>query len=123
MLNLCGDRVADVASDSSAAGARTAVLVMNSGSTALLCPFFSKCDGVLLIDAADGSKKFHPRDRSGVKSMCDCILELKPGRIICGFIVEPEMQKLRAAGIDVRLGSCNCSVDDLVSTFSTLPKA
>lgn len=105
------------------AAVRTAVLVINPGSESLLCPFFDKCDGVLLIDAADGSKEFHPRDRSGVKSMCECILELSPSRIICGFIVEPEMQKLRAAGIDVRLGSCNCSIDELVSSFSTLPKA
>lgn len=107
----------------SAAAGRTAVLVTNSGSTFLLCPFFSKCDGVLLMNAADGSKEFHPWGRSGAKSMCDLILELKAGQVICGFIAEPEMQKLRAVGIDVRLGSCSCPIDELVASFSGLPKA
>ena len=96
---------------------------MNWGPTALLCPFYGKCDGVLLTNAADGSKEFHPRDRSGAKSLCELILELKPRKLICGFIGEPEKEKLRAAGIDVRLGSCNCPVDELVTSFSTLPKA
>lgn len=115
--------MANPTSGSSAAAGRTALLVMNSGSTSLLCPFFSKCDGVLLMNAADGSKEFHPRDRSGAKSMCDLLLELKPGQVICGFIAEPEMQKLRDAGIDVRLGSCSCPIDELVASFSGLPKA
>lgn len=115
--------MAKAAFDSSAGAGRTGVLVMNSGATSLLCPFFNKCDGVLLIDAADGSKEFHPCDCTDAKSMCDLILELRPGRIICGFIVEPELQKLSAAGIDVRLGSCSCPVDELVSGFHSLPRA
>jgi predicted Fe-Mo cluster-binding NifX family protein len=113
----------DAASGLPAEAGRTAVLVMNSGSTSLLCPFFGKCDGVLLINAADGSREFHARDRSGAKSMCDLLLELRPGQIICGFIGRHEKQRLRAASIDVRLGSCTCSVDELISSFSTLPKA
>jgi hypothetical protein len=123
MLNARRDLVADAASGSPAAAERTAVLVMNSGSTALLCPFFGKCVGVLLIDAADGSREFHPRDRSGSKSMCELLLELKPLHLICGFVSEPEWKKLRVAGIDVRLGSCNCPIDELVRSFSSLPKA
>lgn len=110
-------------SASSSAAAPIALLVMNVGSTPLLCPFFHKCDGVLLINAADGSREFHPRDHSGAKSMCKCILELKPRQLICGFISEPDWEKLRAAGIDVRLGSCNCSIDELVSGFHSLPRA
>jgi hypothetical protein len=98
-------------------------MVMNSGSTLLLCPFFEKCDGVLLLDAADGSQRFHPRDRSGEKSMCDLLLELKPARIICGFVGGPEKQRIRAAGIDVRLGSCSCPIGELVSSFPSLPPA
>lgn len=112
----------DAASSFAAAG-RTAVLVMNAAFTPLLCPFFKKCDGVLLHNASNGSTDFHPRDHSGAKSMCDLLLELKPDRIICGFIGGPEMQRLRDAGIDIRLGACSCPIDDLVASFSTLPKA
>lgn len=112
----------DTVSGLMAAG-KTAVLVINSGSVSLLCPFFNKCDGVLVHNASDGSRDFHPRDRSGTKSMCDLLLELKPNRMICGFIGGPEMQRLRDIGIDIRLGACNCPVDELVASFSTLPRA
>ena len=107
----------------SEAAVKTAVLVMSLDSIPMLCPFFAKCDGVLMFNAADGSKEFHPRDRAGASLACDFVLELKPRRLICGFIGEPEKEKLRAAGIDVRLGSCNCSVDDLVTSFTSLPRA
>jgi predicted Fe-Mo cluster-binding NifX family protein len=102
---------------------KTAVLVIRPGSESLLCPFFDKCDGVLLINAVDGSKEFHPCDCSSVKPAYELILKLQPRRLICGFIGGPERKMLSAAGIDVRLGSCSCSVDELVSSFSTLPKA
>lgn len=105
------------------AAGRTAVLVINLGSESLLCPFFDRCDGVLVHHTSDGSRDFHPRDRSGAKSMCDLLLELKPDRIICGFIGGPEMQRLRDTGIDIRLGACNCPVNDLLASFSTLPHA
>lgn len=123
ILTRCEDGVANAVSGSSAAAVRTAVLVMNSGSIPLLCPFFEKCDGVLLINPADGSKEFHACDRSGATSACEVILKLNPRRLICGFIDGPEKEKFRTAGIDVRLGSCNCSVDELIASFSTLPKA
>lgn len=99
------------------------MVVMYAGSTPLLCPFFSKCDGLLLVDSADRSTEFIPGERSTAKAMCDLILKLGPRRIICGFIDDPETEKLRSAGIDVRLGACTTSVDDLVSSFSALPKA
>lgn len=121
MLILCRDLVGT--SGSSSAAASTAVLVMKLGPISVLCPFFRNCDGVLLINAANGSKEFHPRDQSGAKLLCDLILELKPRRLICGFIDEPEKQKLRAVGIDVRIGSCSCPLDELVASSSALPKA
>ena len=111
------------AAHGSPAAAMTAVLVIKSGSELLPCPFFGKCDGVLLINAGNGLSEFHPRDRTGAKPMCELILELQPRQCVCGFIGEVEKHKLRAAGIDVRLGSCNCSVDELVASFSSLPEA
>lgn len=107
----------------SPAAGRIAVVVMYAGSTPLLCPFFSKCDGILLVDSANRSTEFFPGQRSDAKSMCDLILKLRPTRIICGFIDDPEAERLRAAGIDVRLGACTASVENLVASFSTLPKA
>jgi hypothetical protein len=101
----------------------TAILVINSHSGPMLCPFFQKCDGVLLIDGARQSKEFHQRDRSSAKPLCDLIVELKPRALICGFVGEAEKQKLRDAGIDVRLGSCSCSIDELLAGFQSLPRA
>lgn len=105
------------------AGERTAILVMNSGSSTLLCPFFDKCDGVLIHNASNGSQLFHPRDRFAAKSMCELLIELQPDRIICGFMGEPDVKRLRDTGIDVRLGPCSCSIDELVASFSILPPA
>ena len=115
--------MAEASSVSSGAAIRTAVLVMHVGSMPMLCPFFGRCDGILLIDAAADSIDFYSSDRAGAKSMCDLLLEVRPAQCICGFIDEPEKEKLRAAGIDVRLGSCNCSINELVASFSGLPKA
>jgi predicted Fe-Mo cluster-binding NifX family protein len=102
---------------------KTAILVIWPGSEPRLCPFFDKCDGILLVDAHDGSKVFHPYDRSSAKPACALVLKLQPRQLICGFIGGPERKKLVAAGIDVRVGSCSCSVDELVNSFSALPKA
>ncbi len=101
----------------------TAMLVINARSGPVLCPFFAKCDGVLLIDEADKSTEFHHHSRSDANSLCDLILALHPRALVCGFIGETEKQKLRSAGIDVRLGSCRCSVDELVAGFHNLPQA
>lgn len=103
--------------------ATTAILVIKTRSGPVLCPFFGKCDGVLLIDHAGKSINFHDRDRSGAKSLCDLILELKPAGLVCGFIGEAEKQRLREAGIDARLGSCSCSIDELFADFQNLPRA
>jgi hypothetical protein len=106
-----------------AATRTTAMLVINSRSGPALCPFFSKCDGVLLLDQAGKRVEFHQRDRLGTQSLCDLILALSPDALVCGFIAEAERQRLDRAGIDVRLGSCSCSIDELFADFHSLPRA
>jgi hypothetical protein len=101
----------------------TAILVINSRSGPMLCPFFAKCDGVLMVDPTRKTEEFHRHDQSDEKSLCDLILALKPGALVCGFIGEAEKERLRAAGIDVRLGSCSCPVGELFAGFHSLPRA
>jgi hypothetical protein len=103
--------------------ASTAMLVMNSSSGPLPCPFFAKCDGVLLIHEPNKSTEFHRHTRANAKSLCDLILALNPCTLICGFIGEAEKQRLRRAGIDVRLGSCSYSIDELLAGRHNLPQA
>ena len=102
---------------------RMAIIVMDFGSKQTLCPFFAKCGGVLVIDAAIELREFHRHDRATATSLCDLVLQLSPQRLVCGFIANPEKLRLRAAGIDVRLGSCACSVDELVAGFGNLTAA
>jgi hypothetical protein len=77
----------------------------------------------LLIDLTDRSTRFHRHDRSDAKSLCDLILALNPRDLVCGFIGKTEKQRLHSAGIDVRLGSCSCSIDELIAGFHNLPLA
>lgn len=111
-----------VAGPAAAAG-RIALLVMNAHSVPVLSPFFNKCEGVLLVDTIGRSTEFHPRDRTGVRSVRDLLVQLKPKYLICGYVGEEEKRALQACGIDVRLGSCNCTVDELATRVHTLPEA
>jgi predicted Fe-Mo cluster-binding NifX family protein len=43
--------------------------------------------------------------------------------LVCGFIAERELLRLRAAGIDVRLGAGGRSVEELKECFCHLPHA
>jgi hypothetical protein len=101
----------------------TAMLVINSRSGPTLCPFFAKCDGVLLLDPTGHPREFHRNERLDESSLCDLILALKPIALVCGFIGGAEKLRLHAAGIDIRLGSCSCSIDELFTGFRSLPRA
>lgn len=105
------------------AAVRTAIVVMGSESGPSLSPFFGKCDGVLLMDGANGSSEFHRNELKTPDAICDLLLKLVPDRVICSFIGNAEKRKLRAAGIDVRLGSCACPVDVLAACCCDLPEA
>lgn len=100
-----------------------AILVMNSRAGPVLCPFFAKCDGVLLINEKEHSSQFHGNRRAAAKPLCELVVALKPRALVCGFIGDTEKRKLQRAGIDVRLGACSCSIDQLIAGFDALPEA
>lgn len=104
------------------AGRRIAVLVMNTGHGPTLCPLFAKCDGVLLIEP-DRSRSYYPNTEGTARSLSELVLNTRSDRLLCGFIGSAEKEILQAAGIDIRVGSCACAVDELVASFSTLPEA
>lgn len=99
------------------------LLVAGIPDRPMLSPFFAKCDGLLLIDLDAEARTFHANARRTSRSTCDLILESGVTRLVCGFIAEPERRRLSAAGIDVRIGSCRLSVEDLVDGFAKLPQA
>lgn len=101
----------------------TAVTVMRVDTDEIMvCPFFGKCDG-LLVMSTDGKRTFVSNDRRNPEALCDLILCSGATRLICGFVPDAERRRLRAAGIDVRLGSCSCPIGELVSAFEGLTEA
>jgi predicted Fe-Mo cluster-binding NifX family protein len=88
-----------------------------------LCPFFGKCDGFLVIDQANNIREFYPNEDRTAHSLCNLLVKSGAGRLVCGFIPEPAKHRLQAAGIDVRLGACTHSVDDLAQGACELPEA
>lgn len=115
--------VTDTGSVENRATASIAVLVMKAGSANVLCPFFGKCDGVLLLDRTGQHKSFLSNEGESTKSICDLILQSGTKCVVCGFIGEGEKKKLSANGVDVRLGSCACSVEELARNFHGLERA
>ncbi|MGE0333950.1 MAG: NifB/NifX family molybdenum-iron cluster-binding protein [Gammaproteobacteria bacterium] len=102
---------------------RIAVTVMDVGSGLAPCPFFGKCDGIVVLDSNTGAREFHGNPSRTPKTLCDVILASGADGLVCGFVAEPEILRLRAAGIDVRVGSGRCSVDELATCFCDLPPA
>jgi predicted Fe-Mo cluster-binding NifX family protein len=102
---------------------RTALLVMRSKGEMTLSPFFGKCDGVLVIDPHKKTQEFHVNQPRTADSVCALILKSGAPRLVCGFVAGPEKQKLRAAGVDVRLGSPAGALEDLAAHFDDLPQA
>lgn len=102
---------------------RTAITVINMGVIRLLCPFFGRCDGILLIDPRLEADEYHPNPDRTAAALCELIVRTLPERLVCGFVPPPEREKLRASGIDIRLGTCYNSIDELTARFYELPKA
>lgn len=105
------------------AESRIAITVMDSASGLALCPFFGRCDGILLLVADTETTEFLRNPPRTADSLCELLLTTRPDGLVCGFIGEPEKQKLQAAGIDVRIGSCACPPRQLAATFRDLPHA
>lgn len=102
---------------------RIAVTVMDFGSGPAPCPFFGKCDGIVVLDINTGAREFHQNAARTAKTLSDVILVSGADGLVCGFIAEPEILRLRTAGIDVRLGSGSCTVEELATCFCDLPRA
>jgi hypothetical protein len=94
---------------------------MNADGETALCPFFGKCDGLLIIDPDRGGREFHPNTQQTADTMCDVILKAGVLQLVLGFIPRPAAKRLRAAGVDIRLGSCTCAVEELAACFNALP--
>jgi len=101
----------------------TALVVMLVDGDMALCPFFAKCDGVVVIDPDGGRREFHARTQPAAAAMCDLILKTGARRLVLGFVPGPAARRLRAAGVDIRLGSCACAVEQLAACFDDLPAA
>jgi len=106
-----------------AAELRTAITVMKSSVEPVLCPFFGKCDGIVILDSAGGIKEFHPNKDHTPSALCDLIVLIRPDRLVCGYVGGVERRRLRDAGIDVRLGTCAASVHELHACFCDLSEA
>lgn len=102
---------------------RVGLLVARNRHRAVLSPFFSNCDGLLILDSRSGLRDFRANIGRTSRSTCELILASEVTRLVCGFVPEPERSQLTAAGIDVRIGTCSRTVGSLVRTFDALPAA
>lgn len=102
---------------------RTGVMVAMSESGPKLCPFFARCDGLVVFSADAPTEILSADPSSSPSSMCELIEKSGVQRLICGFIAEPCRTRLRARGVDIRLGSCRETIAVLAARFDTLPAA
>ena len=102
---------------------RVALLVIGRRAMPLLCPFFGKCDGFLLLDPSGRPAEYYPNEQRTADALCDLIVKSGANALICGFVGAPERRKLLTCGVDVRLGSCARPIDELAASFYDLPPA
>ena len=96
---------------------------MKVGADYRLCPFFGKCDGLLIVEPASAPVAFIPNTEHDSASLSRQIIKSKIKRLICGFVPQAECQRaLLQAGIDVRLASGAYAIPDLVFDFANLPE-
>lgn len=115
--------MASIASPTTDRKYSVALLVARDQRRYALSPFFAKSDGLLVVDPVERRRRYRANAARTSESACDLILASGATRLICGYVAVPDRDRLRAAGIDVRLGSCARTVNELVTSFETLPDA
>lgn len=100
-----------------------AVTVMSCETGYVLSPFFARSDGVLLTDGDGPDPIYLPNEMHDSERLCRLVMDAHATRLICGFVPESARDMLRSAGIDVRLGSCTCTIRSLTAGEANLPKA
>lgn len=100
-----------------------AVLVARTRRRTMLSPFFAKCDGILMVDPVTRCRDYMPNAGRTSEATCAMIAISSATRLVCGFIADADRDRLVLCGVDVRIGSCSCPVDDLVCGFEALPHA
>lgn len=101
---------------------KTAVTISSGAMSPTLAAFFAHCDAVLISDGDGDERVITNQGRRG-DDVCQIVLAQRAHRLICGFIPEDCKQRLREAGVDIRLGSCSQPVFDLIVNFGQLPFA
>lgn len=99
----------------------TAFLIMNTDGEPTLCPFFGKCDGLVVVEPGSFRREFSANTERTAKDMCALIVESGARRLVLGFVPDAIAKKLRDVGVDIRLGSCACGIDELAMRFEDLP--
>ncbi|MDN2565560.1 hypothetical protein N1F89_04945 [Aquibium sp. A9E412] len=102
---------------------RLAVTVMTAAAGPTLCPFFGKCEALLLVEGPGGPTRYVANEARTAAALCRLVVRLRVGGLVCGFIPEPARRRLTSAGVDVRLGTPTLSVDALIACFCELPHA
>ncbi len=102
---------------------RIALLVAHSRGEKMLCPFYAKCDGLLVINRRTLTHDYQANTERTNLSISNLILASGATHVICGFIAPSEKGRLLSFGIDVRIGSCLQSPENLVAGFNDLPRA
>ncbi len=115
--------MASIASPTSDQKHSVALLVARDRRKYALSPFFAKSDGLLVVDPAEPRRQYRANAARTSESACGLILASGATRLICGYVAVPDRDRLRAAGIDIRVGSCSRTVNDLVTSFESLPAA
>lgn len=98
------------------------MLVARVEKRLILSPFFSKSEGVVVVDLTTNKRRFYSNPNRTAEATRDLILATGAKKLVCGYIGLGDHDALAAAGIDIRIGSCVQPMTVFISSFSTLPR-